>query len=237
MPANTQDRDAAAQQPLLESFPDHHYGTSDGTSTHATSPLPPPPQTSHKRAQDVGLDTTKHKTFRIATAMFCFSAMGMLVSTIGLMLPSLEAHYHLNDAQVSLIFTVAPLGYILATFLTHAVHTRFGRRGIALVSPALQLVATLGAGSHPRSYALFVGFLGVGSVGVGLLDGAWCSWVGGSMGDRANTVSGMLHGSFSIGAGLGPLLGGLIMVDGKLEWWVWYYILVSTLWCSCCETG
>lgn len=53
------------------------------------------------------------------------------------------------------------------------------------------------------------------------------------MGDRANTVSGMLHGSFSIGAGLGPLLGGLVMAEGKLEWWVWYYILagVSTLEC------
>ncbi|KAJ1323346.1 MFS transporter FHS family glucose/mannose:H+ symporter [Microdochium nivale] len=164
-------------------------------------------------------------TLRIAAAMLSFAVMGLLVSTVGLMLPSLERHYHLDDAHVSAIFVVAPLGYLIATLLTRRAHASLGRRGIAVVGPALQLVSALGAGSHPASYGVFLALLGVGSLGVGLLDGAWCAWAGGMA--NANTVSGLLHGSFSAGAGLGPLLGGLLMTAGGREWFVWYYVLAG----------
>ncbi|KAH7024587.1 major facilitator superfamily domain-containing protein [Microdochium trichocladiopsis] len=212
-----------ATQPLLQPASAQYGGISDTDAT----PKPPWPTHDQHHIHHDGVSTTKGKTLRIAAAMFSFSAMGLLLSTIGLMLPALEAHYRLDDAQVSLIFTVAPVGYILATCLTGTIHARLGRRGIALVGPALQLLATVGAGLHPGRYEVFVACLGVGSVGIGLLDGAWCSWAGGSMGGAANTVSGLLHGSFSAGAGLGPLLGGLVMVQGGLEWFVWYYILAG----------
>ncbi|KXJ86075.1 major facilitator superfamily domain-containing protein [Microdochium bolleyi] len=215
------DHTNAATQPLLqESRPlphaianDHANETTAVTTSRDENNTHPPTR-------------TEGKTLRIAAAMLSFSVMGLLVSTVGLMLPQLEAHYHLNDAQVSAIFTVAPLGYILATLLTRTVHARLGRRGIATLGPTLQLLGALGAGAHPSHYGVFLALLGIGSLGVGLLDGAWCAWAG-AMPGNANTVSGLLHGSFSVGAGLGPVLGGLLMEEGGWEWWAWYYALAG----------
>jgi hypothetical protein len=58
-------------------------------------------------------------------------------------------------------------------------------------------------------------------MGTGLLDGSWCAWAG-SM-DNANTISGLLHGSFSVGAAIGPVLANLL---AEIKWYYWYYLLV-----------
>jgi fucose permease len=66
----------------------------------------------------------------------------------------------------------------------------------------------------------------IATFGTGLLDASWCAWAGG-MGERANTVSGMLHGSFSVGAAVGPSLAGTLIGTTNRPWWDWYYLLVS----------
>ena len=139
------------------------------------------------------------------------------------MLPRISEHYNLNDLQVSYIFLVNPIGYILASQSNSAMHCWFGQRGIAIVSPILHIISAVMIAVHPPFPVLLLGFA-VMNFGSGFLDGSWCAWAG-SM-NRANLVSGLLHGSFSAGAAAGPFFAGLWMGEGT-NWWEWYYFLVS----------
>jgi len=160
---------------------------------------------------------------RIAAAMYSFLVLGILTSTIGVMIPKLEADYQLSDTKVSLIFLVNPVGYLTAASLNSKIHLKLGQRGIALIGPIAHLIFTLTASSHPNFYVLLGGFT-VAGFGLGLLDGSWCAWAGAM--ENANTVSGFLHGSYSLGASLGPFLAGTLLSKGH-PWYYWYYVLVG----------
>ncbi|KAJ5058706.1 MFS transporter-like protein [Bipolaris maydis] len=161
--------------------------------------------------------------FKIAAAMYSFATLGLFNSSIGAVLPLLSQHYNLSDIQVSSIFLAGPIGYVLAAQFSDAVHYRFGQRGIAFAGPILQVIATATVAAHPGFGLILVAFAFQG-LGTGLLDGSWCAWAG-SM-QKANTISGLLHGSFSVGAALGPLLLTVLTAKHQ-DWWTWYSILAG----------
>lgn len=160
--------------------------------------------------------------FKIAATMLSFGTLGLFNSSIGALLPSLSSHYSLSDLHVSLIFLVGPLGYILAAQLSSSIHFQFGQFGVALAGPVLQLIAAALLSARPRFGIMLVGFA-VQGLGTGLLDGSWCAWAGAM--DRASTVSGLLHGSYSAGAAGAPLIVTFITEKGH-AWCEWYYVLV-----------
>jgi fucose permease len=159
---------------------------------------------------------------QIAAAMVSFSTLGLFNSSIGAVLPLISQHYSLTDLHVSLLFLAGPLGYIGAALYSDTIHHRFGQRGIALVGPVLQIIATALIALHPRFGWVLCAFA-VQGLGTGLLDGSWCAWAG-SM-EKANTISGMLHGSYSVGGAAGPFLVTLITTKGY-PWYLWYSVLV-----------
>jgi fucose permease len=170
-------------------------------------------------------ETTRSNLFlRIGAAMFSFVVLGLIQSTIGVMLPQISKHYHLSDLHVSLVFIAGPVGYVLAAQFNSALHSAFGQRGVAVLGPILHVVAVLVLGMHPSFPLILLGFA-LAAMGIGLLDGSWCAWAG-SMAN-ANTVSGLLHGSFSVGAAAGPFIAGSMMSKGDRMWYEWYYVLVS----------
>ncbi|KAI5918895.1 MFS general substrate transporter [Camillea tinctor] len=163
---------------------------------------------------------------KIMAGMFCFANMGLFLSSIGVLLPRLSVYYGLTDAQVSLIFLFGPVGYLIAAQLNRLIHARLGRIGVAVIGPLLHVVTSVGGAVHPP-FAVFLIAWAVGSFGTGLLDGSLCAWAGAH--ENANVVSGLLHGSFSVGAGLGPFLAGTLIESAQQEqWYYWYYLLLST---------
>ncbi|KAF2833500.1 MFS general substrate transporter [Ophiobolus disseminans] len=162
-------------------------------------------------------------SIKIAAAMFSFSALGLFNSSIGAVLPLISHQYSLTDLHVSMLFLAGPMGYILAAQLSDAIHCRLGQRGIAVIGPVFQIVATLIIALHPKFGWVLVAFA-IQGLGTGLLDGSWCAWAG-SM-DKANTVSGLLHGSYSVGGAAGPFLVTYITTNDR-PWYLWYYILVA----------
>lgn len=179
----------------------------------------------HRRRPGAGTTT------KILATLLSFLVLGLVISTPGVVLPHLEAHYRLDDIHVSLIFLVAPLGYLVGARLNDPIHRRLGQRGIAVIAPVCQTVfAATAASFHDAERGGFPVFLlatVVGNVGSGLLDGSWCAWAGGLGGERTNAVQGLLHGSFSLGAGLGPFLAGTMFSVGEAPWWFWYYVLLG----------
>jgi fucose permease len=161
---------------------------------------------------------------KIAAAMDSFATLGLFNSSIGAVLPLLSRHYSLTDLQVSSIFLAGPVGYVLAAQSSNAVHYRFGQRGIAFAGPVLQIISTATVATHPGFGLVLLAF-GFQGLGTGLLDGSWCAWAG-SM-KKANTISGLLHGSYSIGGALGPFLVTALTTKHQ-PWWTWYFILVGS---------
>lgn len=180
-----------------------------------------PPHVSDKAKTNVA--------FKLAAAMLSFSTLGLFNASMGAVLPIISHDYAETDIRVSLLFLAGPIGYIIAAQCSNTIHHYFGQRGIAAVGPVLQIIATTSIAAHPSFEILLVAFT-VQGLGTGLLDGSWCAWAG-SM-EKANTVSGMLHGSYSAGGAAGPFFVALIVSHQK-PWWLWYYILVRPAFILC----
>lgn len=171
---------------------------------------------------------------KLLATLCSFVLLGFIISTPGVVLPHLEEHYHLNDIHASLIFLVAPVGYFLGARFNVPIHRYMGQRGIALIAPVCQVIFTglisTFHNPHRAGFPVFLLATVVGNVGSGLLDGSWCAWAGGLGGKRTNTVQGLLHGSFSVGAGLGPFLAGTMFSVWGWPWWTWYnFLLVASV--------
>jgi fucose permease len=162
--------------------------------------------------------------FRIVAAMYSFALLGLFASSIGVMLPSISHHYTLSDLRVSLIFLVNPIGYVAAAQSNDLIHAAFGQRGIAFLAPIFHIIAALSIAIHPHFYVLLVAFAVV-QFGTGLVDGPFCAWA--AVMENPNRTSGLLHGSFSVGAAVGPFLATTLMTFGHRPWFDWYYVLVS----------
>lgn len=190
---------------------------------HEESPLLARRASSQYAEQYPIVQMQRRLAFKIAAAMFSFSTLGIFNSSIGAVLPLISRHYNLTDLHVSFLFLAGPVGYILAAQFNDTVHWHLGQRGIAFLGPTLQLIATLMIGLHPSFGLVLVGFA-IAGAGIGLLDGSWCAWAGNM--EKANTISGLLHGSYSVGGAAGPFLVTLITTEHH-QWYIWYYILVS----------
>jgi fucose permease len=196
-------------------------------SSAEDSPLLPddsrPASDEQDTSKSVGEKMDSRLIFKIAAAMCSFVTLGLFNSSIGAVLPLLSQHYHLTDLQVSFIFLAGPVGYVIAAQCSDTIHYRFGQRGIAVAGPLLQIIATATVTGHPSFGLVLVAFAFQG-FGTGLLDGSWCAWAG-SM-EKANTISGLLHGSYSVGGAMGPFFVTVLTTRHK-PWWMWYGILVS----------
>ncbi|KXH38063.1 MFS transporter [Colletotrichum simmondsii] len=160
--------------------------------------------------------------FKLAAAAYSFVVAGLFVATIGVTLPHQQTYYQLNDIQVSAIFLVGPVGYCFASLLNSRIHEKLGQRGIAFIGPACHLVYAVVGSFHPP-FPVFLLGVTVGSFGVGIVDGSWCAWVAALK--NANTLSGLLHGSFSIGAATCPYLAGIMLSANNGQWYQWFYVL------------
>ncbi|KAI1090394.1 MFS general substrate transporter [Rostrohypoxylon terebratum] len=216
---------AQERDPLLPDGPTQEGSTSCSPSRpHHNDGIETRRRTSDPSKPAADLRRSTNRLLQIAAAMFCFVVLGMLVSTLGVMVPQFEAYYHLTDLTVSAIFLVWPVGYVVASYLNGMIHARFGRRGIAAAGPLFHVVLATVAALHPP-FPVLLTAMAVGSLGTGVLDGPLCAWAGAM--EDANVVQGFLHGSYSAGAALGPFLAGTMLEVGKVPWYGWYYVLLG----------
>lgn len=151
--------------------------------------------------------------------MYCFAVLGLFASSIGALIPSIRNHYSLSISQVSTLFIPVSSGYVLASQCNSYLHARFGQVGVATIGPVFHVLSACITAAHPP-FSLILAAFALQGMGTGLLDGSWCAWAGAR--HNANTISGWLHGSFSLGAAVGPLFTTVVK-----EWWQWYYVLAA----------
>ncbi|KAH7416643.1 MFS transporter-like protein [Cadophora sp. MPI-SDFR-AT-0126] len=177
------------------------------------------------------VDPHPRMTLRVCAAMYSFAFLGLFASSIGVMLQPLTRHYSLTDIHVSLVFVVGPVGYIIAAQLSSPVHWKLGQRGVAVIAPTLHILGVLLIATHPPFPIVLVAFAAV-ALGAGFLDGSMCAWA--ATVHNANTVTGMLQGSYSVGAAIGPVLAGTVLPAWSRPWYDWYYVLVAASFLELC---
>lgn len=116
-------------------------------------------------------------------------------------------------------------GYLLATLFIQRILHKNGWRGITLLSSLPRLLSTAVLSTGPPFYIILPTYFILG-FSIGLSDTGFCTW--GSKVPFANIVQGMMHGSFSAGALLGPVLA-LTFTRQGFGWYVVYRSYVRAL--------
>ncbi|KAI6708720.1 hypothetical protein JHW43_008763 [Diplocarpon mali] len=162
--------------------------------------------------------------WRVFATFWSFFVVGMNDGSYGALIPHLELYYDLNYTVVSLIFLSPFAGYSLASVVNNLIHVRFGQRGVAVMGPLCHLASYTVVAVHPPYPVLVVMFIFVG-FGNGLIDAAWCAWLGNMA--NANEVQGFLQASYSLGATVSPLIATALVEKTSLDWYGFYYIMIA----------
>jgi MFS transporter, FHS family, L-fucose permease len=153
--------------------------------------------------------------YRLTLLLLCttFTAVGLIVSSIGPALPELARQTGRSLATLGTLFIALFGGGLLAQVLSGVISDRFGRRIILVTSSAMFGSGALALSLSTRLAAVlvFAGLLGLGYGGVSLSVNVLSSEL--TPHRRASTVN-LVNVFFGVGGILGPLLAGL-----ALDWW------------------
>ncbi|KAJ3466417.1 hypothetical protein MRS44_003981 [Fusarium solani] len=130
----------------------------------------------------------------------------------------LEEYYNVSYLAVSLLFLSPVIGFIISTLSNHVLHSTIGRRGMAPLASASQIIAYTIACFHPPFYALVVAFAFIG-LGAGLKNASWNGFISGFK--NSNELLGLLHGFYGLGATILPLISSFLLSHG----WKCFYLL------------
>ncbi|PVF98300.1 MFS general substrate transporter [Serendipita vermifera] len=174
---------------------------------------------------------------RIASALICFFAIGWGDAATGVILPTIQAQFHLNYVMGAMMFMTGSVGYALATFIVEPVSRILGRysleseklsllpilfsrqptsssptkgRRLSLfVSGLLHCAYYLLAACSPSYEGVLIGFF-IGGIGKSILIGDNVYW---TTNPRANGIA-LLHGTYGIGAFVSPLVSQILTIRG-----------------------
>ncbi|KAB2570739.1 Bypass of stop codon protein 6 [Lasiodiplodia hormozganensis] len=167
--------------------------------------------------------------WRTFSAFWSFFIMGANDAAYGALLPYLEQYYGLSYTVVSLVFLSPLIGYCASALLNNTIHLKFGQRGIAFLGPFCHIIAYVVICVHPP-YPVLVVVFALAGFGNGLEDAGWNAWMGAMA--NANEILGFLHGLYSVGATVSPLIATSMITKASLQWFDFYYVMVG---CSVLE--
>ncbi|KAK8216147.1 major facilitator superfamily domain-containing protein [Phyllosticta capitalensis] len=181
-----------------------------------------PPNTAHEKLQQ--WNSPRVNIARSFACFFSMFIMGANDAAYGALLVYMEEYYHLTYIVISLVFLSPLVGYTASALLNNVVHLKFGQRGVAFLGPLAHVIAYIIIAVHPPYPVLVVTFMLAG-FGNGIQDAGWNAWMGNMA--NSNEVLGVLHGFYSLGATLSPLLATSMVVSAKLPWYQFYYVMIG----------
>lgn len=164
---------------------------------------------------------------QILTSFFVFILFGLGEQAVGALIPKLQEHYEINDAEVSLIFLCSVIGYVLMAVLSEFTHKILGIKGVAIMGCVALTTGYLITSFKPPYPILLLCYIGNG-IGCGSLDAALNGWMG-NLAD-SNQLLGIMHGCYGIGCMITPPLITTLLERKKNPWtWNQYYIVLSVM--------
>lgn len=142
-------------------------------------------------------------------------------ASYGALLPFIQPHYHLSYLVASLVFAFPFIGYSIASWTNHRLHTCFGQRGIAVLGPGGRIIAYIVVSFAPPFPAVCAS-LAFAGLGIGLVDAGWNAWVGDL--EDPNQLLGLMHGLYGAGATISPVIGTSMVTKYGCTWNQFYYV-------------
>ncbi len=158
---------------------------------------------------------------RLIIAYAAFILVGLNDGVVGVLLPSIIAHYGVSMATVGLLFPASSLGYLCAAFNSGFLLERLGRRWFLSVGAGAWITGMLVFAFLPPFVALLPAIFCVG-FGVGVIDAGLNAYIAGL--PRAASLLNYLHAFYGVGALLGPLLA-TAMLSSVFGWNATYFAL------------
>jgi fucose permease len=158
---------------------------------------------------------------RLALSFAAFILIGLNDGVVGVLLPSIIAHYHISTATVGLLFPASAIGYLVAAFNSGFLLERLGRRVFLSLGAGVWMTGMLVFATLPPFLALLPALFGVG-FGVAILDAGLNAYIAGL--PRGVSLLNYLHAFYGVGALLGPLLA-TAMLTSVFGWNATYYAL------------
>lgn len=218
-PAPVADSDGADAIELASMHADADTGAGAGAAKQRPADVesqdaPPsaPPSTAHETAEagsNAPFVPHAERKRQRRKAMFCFAALcwnffgqGWNDGSTGPLLPTIQRHYNIGFAIVSLLFVCNTIGYVAGALANMYLSDRFGLGKTIVIGALFQLLAyslDVPAGPFPLMCAAFC------CAGFGLaLQNCQGNGFVGSLRDSA-TKLGFLHASYGLGAFSAPL--------------------------------
>ncbi len=163
---------------------------------------------------------TPHK--QIALAFFAFVLIGANDGTLGVVLPGIQAHYHIDKATVAFIFLANTIGYLISSFNNGLLIEKLGIRRFLMLGALLYAICALAYSLTPPFPVLLLFAIGIGSA-VAAFDAGLNAYIAGL--PHNTTPLNYLHAFYGLGAWLGPALASSLLA---LHWgWNSIYVIWS----------
>lgn len=150
-----------------------------------------------------------HLRLQLALAYFAFILIGANDGAVGVLLPSMIAHYHVEKGTIGLLFLSMAIGFIASAFMSGLLVAKLGPRLFLMLGASLMLVTMLTISMEPPFPVLLAIFLPLG-FGVAIIDAGLNAYIAGF--PRNEALLNYLHAFYGTGALLGPLIASGLLV-------------------------
>jgi fucose permease len=162
-------------------------------------------------------------------AFFAFILIGANDGAVGVVIPSISNHYHVDKAIVSLLFLCSSAGYLIAAFNSGLLVKKLGQRLFLLLGVGTIIIGAFSVSIVPPFALLTVPFFLVG-FGVATLDAGLNTYIAAL--PRGAERLNYLHAFYGVGALLGPIIVSTIFIIG-LTWNYVYSLWIILGLCLC----
>lgn len=156
---------------------------------------------------------------QVGFAFFAFILIGANDGAVGVLLPSLQAHYDVNKATVGLLFLTMTCGYLVGAFNSGLLVERLGERLFLVLGVGMFLVGVVTVSLMPPFGVVLAMLLPLG-FGVAIIDAGLNAYIAGL--PRNTALLNYLHAFYGTGALLGPVIASGILAVG----WGWNSVYV-----------
>jgi fucose permease len=158
----------------------------------------------------------------LAIGFFGFALVGTSGGASGVLLPSLSAFYHVNDAVLGTLFFVSSIGYFLSALASGPLTERLGLRWLLVLGAVTFLLGALGFGLEPPFVLVLIARLLIG-LGVGIVETGLNIYI--TSLPRHTSLLNNLHAFYGVGALVGPIAASVILA---LSWgWNSVYLFLG----------
>jgi fucose permease len=162
-----------------------------------------------------------HHRLLAALAFAAFISLGLPDGLLGVAWPSVRRTFGLSLSQLGPLLALIMAGYLASSFLSGALVARWGVGRLLLRSNLTMVVSCAGYMLAPWWWVMLASGL-VAGLGAGAIDAAVNAYAAAHFAPR---VVSWLHGSWGLGAALGPLLMTAVLASGLP--WRWGYAIVG----------